>query len=132
MAEQTPGLRRQRRMDRQGVGLAQQFLEARGAVNAERQFDTVRQVGIVEHDAKVECLGAQRDRSADAPQPDDAEILHPEPPDHRRSEEHTSELQSLAYLVCRLLLEKKKKKTITHLNRNKKKQKQLPYIILKL
>src|SRR2546425_7982070 len=31
-------------------------------------------------------------------------------PADRRSEEHTSELQSLAYLVCRLLLEKKKKK----------------------
>src|SRR2546425_9597158 len=30
-----------------------------------------------------------------------------------RSEEHTSELQSLAYLVCRLLLEKKKNKA-TH------------------
>src|SRR2546423_10170581 len=30
-----------------------------------------------------------------------------------RSEEHTSELQSLAYLVCRLLLEKKKKPVIT-------------------
>src|SRR2546425_3305494 len=30
-------------------------------------------------------------------------------PAARRSEEHTSELQSLAYLVCRLLLEKKKK-----------------------
>src|SRR2546425_5458693 len=30
--------------------------------------------------------------------------------DVHRSEEHTSELQSLAYLVCRLLLEKKKKK----------------------
>src|SRR3989441_5882864 len=29
----------------------------------------------------------------------------------KRSEEHTSELQSLAYLVCRLLLEKKKKNT---------------------
>src|SRR2546423_9473547 len=29
-----------------------------------------------------------------------------------RSEEHTSELQSLAYLVCRLLLEKKKTKQI--------------------
>src|SRR3989441_3027829 len=29
--------------------------------------------------------------------------------DDERSEEHTSELQSLAYLVCRLLLEKKKK-----------------------
>src|SRR2546425_2166527 len=33
-----------------------------------------------------------------------------------RSEEHTSELQSLAYLVCRLLLEKKKKKNKTRLN----------------
>src|SRR2546425_4694637 len=32
-----------------------------------------------------------------------ARLLGPE-----RSEEHTSELQSLAYLVCRLLLEKKK------------------------
>src|SRR2546425_7849258 len=31
-----------------------------------------------------------------------------------RSEEHTSELQSLAYLVCRLLLEKKKKKLNTY------------------
>src|SRR2546425_9533408 len=30
-----------------------------------------------------------------------------------RSEEHTSELQSLAYLVCRLLLEKKKNKQNT-------------------
>src|SRR2546425_6201294 len=33
-----------------------------------------------------------------------------------RSEEHTSELQSLAYLVCRLLLEKKKKKIIQRYN----------------
>src|SRR2546425_5247234 len=32
-----------------------------------------------------------------------------EPVERKRSEEHTSELQSLAYLVCRLLLEKKKK-----------------------
>src|SRR2546425_10643759 len=31
--------------------------------------------------------------------------------DGGRSEEHTSELQSLAYLVCRLLLEKKKNNT---------------------
>src|SRR2546425_7859602 len=43
-----------------------------------------------------------------------AETIHATPgsgvrsPDWRRSEEHTSELQSLAYLVCRLLLEKKK------------------------
>src|SRR5687768_17915222 len=31
-------------------------------------------------------------------------------PDSRRSEEHTSELQSRLHLVCRLLLEKKKNK----------------------
>src|SRR5437016_8461878 len=34
------------------------------------------------------------------------------PTSSRRSEEHTSELQSLTNLVCRLLLEKKKKKKI--------------------
>src|SRR3712207_7571059 len=33
---------------------------------------------------------------------------------HRRSEEHTSELQSRQYLVCRLLLEKKKIKKTLH------------------
>src|SRR2546423_2128158 len=33
-----------------------------------------------------------------------------------RSEEHTSELQSLAYLVCRLLLEKKKNKQRPRIN----------------
>src|SRR2546425_2224491 len=33
-------------------------------------------------------------------------LLNENPGDHVRSEEHTSELQSLAYLVCRLLLEK--------------------------
>src|SRR3712207_8123198 len=32
-----------------------------------------------------------------------------------RSEEHTSELQSRQYLVCRLLLEKKKKEKMQHL-----------------
>src|SRR2546425_4392303 len=37
-------------------------------------------------------------------------------PRAHRSEEHTSELQSLAYLVCRLLLEKKKK--IENINNN--------------
>src|SRR5262249_58465003 len=34
-----------------------------------------------------------------------------------RSEEHTSELQSLTNLVCRLLLEKKKRKTTRHTSR---------------
>src|SRR5947209_8845295 len=37
-----------------------------------------------------------------------------------RSEEHTSELQSRQYLVCRLLLEKKKNKKRTHRRRNYK------------
>src|SRR5438045_9491807 len=42
--------------------------------------------------------------------------IHPrddlELPEMMRSEEHTSELQSLRHLVCRLLLEKKKKKIL--------------------
>src|SRR5471030_974404 len=38
-----------------------------------------------------------------------------------RSEEHTSELQSLRHLVCRLLLEKKKKKTNNKTQKTKKK-----------
>src|SRR3712207_8527021 len=37
-------------------------------------------------------------------------LEHGNDPCRRRSEEHTSELQSRQYLVCRLLLEKKKKK----------------------
>src|SRR5215813_1438363 len=41
----------------------------------------------------------------------------------KRSEEHTSELQSRPHLVCRLLLEKKKKNTITHQIQKKKKKK---------
>src|SRR3989440_1834248 len=40
-----------------------------------------------------------------------------------RSEEHTSELQSRSDLVCRLLLEKKKKKTTNALGRTKNKSK---------
>src|SRR5258708_13899576 len=37
-----------------------------------------------------------------------------------RSEEHTSELQSPDHLVCRLLLEKKKKRTIIHHDRHRR------------
>src|SRR2546425_9513754 len=53
----------------------------------------------------------------------------PEVPDHGggaiarrrpdRSEEHTSELQSLAYIVCRLLLVKKKKEHNQHIDRQR-------------
>src|SRR4249920_3987362 len=44
-------------------------------------------------------------------------------PARRRSEEHTSELQSRPHLVCRLLLEKKKKKTRKKKTVKKKKKK---------
>src|SRR5229473_365554 len=44
-----------------------------------------------------------------------------------RSEEHTSELQSLAYLVCRLLLEKKKKIAFFLFLLKKKKNKKIKY-----
>src|SRR3712207_8254591 len=42
----------------------------------------------------------------------DEQLLKTPSPDEFRSEEHTSELQSRQYLVCRLLLEKKKKQKI--------------------
>src|SRR6266487_6990779 len=42
---------------------------------------------------------------------------------HRRSEEHTSELQSPVHLVCRLLLEKKKKTICKHPHEKKTQKK---------
>src|SRR2546427_4886363 len=42
---------------------------------------------------------------------DDGDVAVLTPEGYRRSEEHTSELQSQSNLVCRLLLEKKKNKT---------------------
>src|SRR2546425_1757553 len=60
------------------------------------------------HDALPISVRAARDRARPAAAAPDR-VAELAPRDHR-SEEHTSELQSLAYLVCRLLLEKKKKK----------------------
>src|SRR3989441_7750249 len=55
-----------------------------------------RETAVVVHDLGVYVLGrAEHDQ---------------------RSEEHTSELQSLAYLVCRLLLEKKKTTRRVHVH----------------
>src|SRR5215203_7557208 len=52
-------------------------------------------------------------------------VLHRKPGATKwRSEEHTSELQSRQYLVCRLLLEKKKKKITCILISQKKQKKQ--------
>src|SRR5437763_9753796 len=57
------------------------------------------------------CAGSHRSQAPWAGEeslPNSTDFQHHEP----RSEEHTSELQSPMYLVCRLLLEKKKKKKI--------------------
>src|SRR6478735_10453394 len=56
----------------------------------------------------------------------------PRPASHwvcRRSEEHTSELQSPCNLVCRLLLEKKKIENIRKKQHNRKERKQIKRII---
>src|SRR2546430_5752357 len=45
---------------------------------------------------------------------------HPYAQRAKRSEEHTSELQSQSNLVCRLLLEKKKNKTLRHPTRTRR------------
>src|SRR2546430_11018534 len=62
----------------------------------------------------IEDVGAAERRAAEACREAATKGLNPglpAPPDSVRSEEHTSELQSQSNLVCRLLLEKKKKKT---------------------
>src|SRR3989441_6964607 len=57
---------------------------------------------------KRRCLHLFIDFPAPAEELEIIRLKVPEIPARLRSEEHTSELQSLAYLVCRLLLEKKK------------------------
>src|SRR3712207_7549188 len=63
---------------------------------------------------EVSQRASHDERRLDVPHPgmDEGARLHP------RSEEHTSELQSRQYLVCRLLLEKKKKIRFSLLNYN--------------
>src|SRR3712207_7347459 len=69
------------------------------------------------HDLVPEHHRIQQDRGPGVPvkhvvqvRAADAPVADAEPGPPRRSEEHTSELQSRQYLVCRLLLEKKKHK----------------------
>src|SRR5205823_13988531 len=84
-------------------------LTARGSVasaslqvSSWRHFGTVTARGSLSLDRTSEEWKRARCRSGD-------EIASGEAQERaNRSEEHTSELQSLAYLVCRLLLEKKK------------------------
>src|SRR3712207_7035854 len=76
-----------------GIGFA--YLTFEGEAHGFRQAPTIRRVQEAELDFYGQVLGFT---------PAD---------DIERSEEHTSELQSRQYLVCRLLLEKKK---IVHIN----------------
>src|SRR2546429_3768991 len=61
--------------------------------------------------SRISCIsGAINSRCRPKPPPTPHfRISSPLPTGNRRSEEHTSELQSRLHLVCRLLLEKKKK-----------------------
>src|SRR3712207_7642937 len=58
--------------------------------------------------ARATCLVVEHDGGPEFLRPLPHERLCAEQPGLLRSEEHTSELQSRQYLVCRLLLEKKK------------------------
>src|SRR3989441_6033638 len=64
--------------------------------------DVEARAHMCRREPRVDVAGVRRQRRAGGP---GARVRH----GGERSEEHTSELQSLAYLVCRLLLEKKKK-----------------------
>src|SRR3712207_7624181 len=84
-------------------------------------FRSRHHVVVGQREAQVDGLAVERldvvcaDEAATGAEADDAArarvgVVHPPlDGDGRRSEEHTSELQSRQYLVCRLLLEKKKK-----------------------
>src|SRR3989441_3063998 len=75
------------------------FRSRRALVQELVREDDAREAEDVDRIADLAVALRERDRRVD-----------PVPHAEERSEEHTSELQSLAYLVCRLLLEKKKKK----------------------
>src|SRR5690606_41876112 len=73
-------------------------------VRAESLLQLGRLLGVQEADSLCEAL------NEDTPRDNESERLQNRVGSalHRRSEEHTSELQSRENLVCRLLLEKKK------------------------
>src|SRR2546430_11182494 len=76
--------------------------------------------GDSRYSARRRVLGGARRRRLAGRTPAPCLGAHGSTPHTRRSEEHTSELQSQSNLVCRLLLEKKKKKHQEHLNQTTK------------
>src|SRR5947209_16437916 len=87
------------------------LFRSQGASQAERMLDS--RSGYRQ---EIRGDADQRQRTGEARQPAAAESEAEEHEDReqQRSEEHTSELQSRQYLVCRLLLEKKKEKATRH------------------
>src|SRR3712207_7232310 len=87
--------------------LSRPFLEAAELAGTVRSDELTELADVHGFDVlELESLRADLERRG-------IEVLEPEPlplVEAPRSEEHTSELQSRQYLVCRLLLEKKKKK----------------------
>src|SRR3712207_6985158 len=80
-------------------------------------YTTLFRSGVVHRDeVRVVVLAHEQavdeENDVDDPRPEQVRPRALPRPCHRRSEEHTSELQSRQYLVCRLLLEKKKKHNI--------------------
>src|SRR5947209_18819972 len=68
----------------------------------DREREQLQGAGLKEDERGDDAEHAQQPRGPTRPLRDDVHLLS-------RSEEHTSELQSRQYLVCRLLLEKKKR-----------------------
>src|SRR2546425_2884312 len=73
--------------------------------NNASDFWTIARKGVEQTDKELPNVDVEFRIPADGTAAEQKRIVD----DLLRSEEHTSELQSLAYLVCRLLLEKKKK-----------------------
>src|SRR3712207_7433390 len=73
-------------------------------------FRSVPQRGRIPNFTRQTPDPRPRDAVVPSQQDDGAQVLESAVHRAARSEEHTSELQSRQYLVCRLLLEKKKKK----------------------
>src|SRR3712207_6851094 len=78
-----------------------------------RSGDPMGQAQGEQDEQQVQGVAVQRALSKGQQEPPEGPSQRPPQVGRERSEEHTSELQSRQYLVCRLLLEKKK----THLSR---------------
>src|SRR5690554_7392366 len=87
------------------------LLDVHLVVRPEISVSEGHQIGMKVVAGMREALGNILDINFHIDAENDEKYPHP-----TRSEEHTSELQSRPHLVCRLLLEKKKKKTHQHTN----------------